>query len=161
MKTWRKSPKNGRTKFLVPVEDADLSNVDIIGSPLVTRVEHVRQSNAKKKKKKEEVQSIETDEEDNTSEEDGTDSPEKEEEKTKALDKEEGMKEEYKEKVKLHHLQDPLTMTKTPKKRKVSPQNPSARKKTHANKPQSKNVLTEDDVGLIITVVEDASEDIL
>jgi hypothetical protein len=34
-------------------------------------------------------------------------------------------------------------------------------KKTRANKPQSQNVLTVDDIQLIITVVEDASEDIL
>jgi hypothetical protein len=34
-------------------------------------------------------------------------------------------------------------------------------KKTRANKPQSKNVLTVDDVDLIITAIEDASEDIL
>jgi hypothetical protein len=56
---------------------------------------------------------------------------------------------------------DPLTEAETSKKRKVSPQKPSARKKTHANKPQSKNVLTVDDVDLIIAVVEDASEYIL
>jgi hypothetical protein len=46
---------------------------------------------------------------------------------------------------------DPLTEAKTSKKRKVSPEKPSARKKTRANKPQSKNVLTVDDVDLIIT----------
>jgi hypothetical protein len=34
-------------------------------------------------------------------------------------------------------------------------------KKSRANKPQSWNVLTMDDIQLIITVVEDASEDIL
>jgi hypothetical protein len=56
---------------------------------------------------------------------------------------------------------DPLTTIETPKKRKVSPQKPSARKNTRANKPQSKNVLTDDDVRLIIAAVEDASEDIL
>jgi hypothetical protein len=53
------------SKFLVPVEDAELSNPDIIGSPLVTRTEYDGQSSAKKKKKKDEVQDIETDEEDN------------------------------------------------------------------------------------------------
>jgi hypothetical protein len=47
------------------------------------------------------------------------------------------------------------------KKRKLYPQKPSVRKKTRANKPQSKKVLTVDDVDLIITVVEYASEDIL
>jgi len=56
---------------------------------------------------------------------------------------------------------DPLTEVETSKKKKVSPQKPSVRKKTQANKPQSQNVLTMDDIQLIITVVEDASEDIL
>jgi hypothetical protein len=56
---------------------------------------------------------------------------------------------------------DPLIEVETSKKRKVSLQKPSARKKTRANKPQSQNVLTVDDIQLIITAVEDASEDIL
>jgi hypothetical protein len=55
-------------EFLVPVADAELSDTDIIGSPLVTRSSMSRQTSVKKKKKKEEVQDIETDEEDNTSE---------------------------------------------------------------------------------------------
>ena len=44
--------KEWPTEFLVPVDDAKLFEPDIIGSPLVTRVEHVKQSNTKKKKKK-------------------------------------------------------------------------------------------------------------
>jgi hypothetical protein len=55
-------------EFLIPVDDEELSDPSIIGSPLVTRVEHAGQSSAKKKKKKEEVQNIEIDEEDNASE---------------------------------------------------------------------------------------------
>ena len=47
--------KEWTTKFLVPVEDAEIYDPDIIGSPLVTWVEHDGQANAKKKKKKEEV----------------------------------------------------------------------------------------------------------
>jgi hypothetical protein len=55
--------------FLVLVVDAKLSNNDTIGSPIVTRVEHVRHaSGTMKKKKKEEVQNIKSDEEDNASE---------------------------------------------------------------------------------------------
>jgi hypothetical protein len=34
--------KEWTTDFLVPVEYAELFDTDIIGSPLVTRVEHVR-----------------------------------------------------------------------------------------------------------------------
>jgi hypothetical protein len=68
--------KEWSADFLVPVEDAELFDPDIIESLLVTQVEHDGQNSAKKKKKKEEVQNIETDEEDNTSEESRHDSSE-------------------------------------------------------------------------------------
>jgi hypothetical protein len=45
---------------------------------------------------------------------------------------------------------DPLIEAETSKKRKVSPQKSSARKKNRDNKPQLKNVLTVDDVNLIV-----------
>jgi hypothetical protein len=45
MKEWSK-------EFLVPVVDAELSDIDTIGSPMVTRVEHVGQSSRMKQKKK-------------------------------------------------------------------------------------------------------------
>jgi hypothetical protein len=64
--------KEWSEEFVVPVANAELSDTDIIGSPLVTQVEHVGQSSGtKKKKKKEEFHNIETDEEDNASEENG------------------------------------------------------------------------------------------
>jgi hypothetical protein len=47
--------KEWPVEFLVPVDDAKLSDPDIIGSPLVTWFEHAGQTSAKKKKKKEEV----------------------------------------------------------------------------------------------------------
>jgi hypothetical protein len=152
--------KEWPAEFLVPVEDAELSDPDIIGSPLVTRVEHDGQTSTKKKKKKEEVQNIETDEEDNASEESRPDSP------TGGggdeVNQEEGGEEgENQDKGEVTPPKDPPTEAETSKKRKVSPQKPSARKKTRANKPQSKNVLTVDDVDLIIAAMEDASEDIL
>jgi hypothetical protein len=62
-------------EFLVLVDDVELFDPDIIGSPLVTWSEHVGQSNAKKNKKNEEVRNIETDEEDNASEKSGPHSP--------------------------------------------------------------------------------------
>jgi hypothetical protein len=62
-------------EFLILVEDAELSDPNIIGIPLVTRTEHFGQSSMKKKKKKIEVQIIEIDEEESTSEESGSDSP--------------------------------------------------------------------------------------
>jgi hypothetical protein len=57
------------------VEDEKLSDPDIIGSPLVTWVEHDGQTSTKKKKKKEEVKNIESDEEDIALEESRPDSP--------------------------------------------------------------------------------------
>jgi hypothetical protein len=43
-------------EFLVPFVDAQLSNTDTIGIPLVTQVENVgKSSGTKKKKKKEEI----------------------------------------------------------------------------------------------------------
>jgi hypothetical protein len=49
---------------LVPVTVVELSNIETIGSPIVTRVEHVRNSSGTKKQKKQaEVQDIESDEE--------------------------------------------------------------------------------------------------
>jgi hypothetical protein len=47
--------KEWSLEFLVPLEDAELSDPDIIGSSLVTWVEHDGKTSAKKKKKKEEV----------------------------------------------------------------------------------------------------------
>jgi len=63
--------KEWTKKFLVLVEYVELSNTDIIRTPLVTQVKHVGQSSVKKKKKKVEVQHIEI-YEDNTSVEDGS-----------------------------------------------------------------------------------------
>jgi hypothetical protein len=59
-------------EFLIPIDDAELSNIDIIGSPFVTRVEHVGQSRRMKKKNKhEDIENIDTDEEDSASEKNG------------------------------------------------------------------------------------------
>jgi hypothetical protein len=41
--------------FLVPIAYAKLSDADIIGIPLVSRVDHVEQTNAKKKKTKSKI----------------------------------------------------------------------------------------------------------
>jgi hypothetical protein len=115
--------KEWPTEFLVPVDDAELSNPDIIGSPLVTRAEHVRQTSAKKKKKKEEVQDIETDEEDNASEESRPGSPTGGggDEVNQEVGGEEG---EKKEKVKLHHRRTPLPRQKHRRRGRVLRRNP-------------------------------------
>jgi hypothetical protein len=151
--------KEWPAEFLVPVRDAELSDPDIIGSPLVTQTEYDGPSSTKKKKKKEEVQDIDSEEKDNTSEETAPDSPAGGGGDEVNQDKE--GEEDKKDKGEATPPKDPLTEAKTSKKRKVSPQKPSAQKKSRANKPQSQNVLTVDDIQLIITVVEDASEDIL
>jgi hypothetical protein len=56
---------------------------------------------------------------------------------------------------------DPLAEAETLKKRKVSPNKPSAQKKSHVDKPQLQTILTVDDIYLIIVIVSDTSEDIL
>jgi hypothetical protein len=67
--------KEWLAEFLVLVDDAELSDPDIIGSPLVTWFEHAGHTSVKKKNKNEEVHNIETDEEDSASEESRPDSP--------------------------------------------------------------------------------------
>jgi hypothetical protein len=47
-----KITKEWPEEFFVPVIDAKLSDTNTIGSPIVTRVEHVGQSSGTKKKKK-------------------------------------------------------------------------------------------------------------
>jgi hypothetical protein len=102
--------------FLVPISDVDLSDTDTIGSPMVTRAEHVGQSGGTKKqkehKKQIEVQDIESDEEEEeeTSGDSGSSSPGGGEDKVEG--QEEEMKEKKrKEEAKLlapHHLKIPL-----------------------------------------------------
>jgi hypothetical protein len=103
-------------------EDAELSDPDIIGSPLVTRTEYDGQSSAKKKKKKEEVQDIESDEKDNASEETVPDSPAGG--GGDEVNQEEEGEEDKQEKGEVTPPKDPLTEAETSKKRKVSPRNP-------------------------------------
>jgi hypothetical protein len=102
----------------------------------------------KKKNKNEELQNIESDEEDNALEESRHDSPAGGGE-DEVNPKEEGEDGDKKGKGEVTLPKDPPTEVETSKKRKVSPQKPSSIKKTSANKPQLKNVLTVDDVNLI------------
>jgi hypothetical protein len=124
-----KITKEWPTKFLIPVEDEEIFDLDIIGSPLVTRFEHDGQTSTKKNKKKGKVKNIETDEEEIASEESRPDSPtggggDK-------VSQEEGEEEgENKDKYKVTLSKDPPTKAKTSKKRNVSPQKPSTIKNT-------------------------------
>jgi hypothetical protein len=94
----------------------------------------------KKKKKNEEVQNIETDEEDSASEEIGSDSP-----VGGGGDKvkQGGEEREMKSKGKVTPPKDSPIEAKTSKKRKVSLRKHSTRKKTCANRPQSKNMCSQ------------------
>jgi DNA-directed RNA polymerase specialized sigma subunit len=47
--------KEWLVEFLVSIDDAELSNPDIIGIPLVTQFDHAGETSVEKKKKKEEV----------------------------------------------------------------------------------------------------------
>jgi hypothetical protein len=107
------------------------------------------------------VQDIETDEDDTTSKESGPHSPTGVGGGDKVNQEGGGEEGEKKGKDEVTPPKDPLTEAETSKKRKVSPQKPSARKKTCASMPKMKSTLTKDDVDLIIASVEDASEDIL
>jgi hypothetical protein len=154
--------KEWLAEFLVPFDSTELSDPDIIGIPLVTRVEHDGQNSAKKNKKKEEVQNIESDEEDNALEESGSESPAGGGGGDEVNQEEEGGEEgDKQEKGEVTLSKDPLTEVETSKKRKVYSQKLSSRKKMCATRPKMKSTLTEDDVDLIIVVMEDASEDIL
>jgi hypothetical protein len=150
--------KEWSAEFLVPVGDAELFDPDLIGSVVVTRTEYDGPSNAKKKKK-EKVQNIDSEEKENTSEETVPDSPRGG--AGDEVNQEEEGEEDKQEKGEVTPSKDPVTEAETSKKMKVSPKKPSARKKYPANKPKSQNVLTMDDVDLIIAAVEDASKGIL
>ena len=105
------------------------------------------------------MQDIDSEEKNNGSEEDVSDSPAGGGEDE--VNQEEEGEEDKKDNQEVTSPKDPLTEAKMSKKRKGSPQKPSAWKKSRATKTQSHNMLTVDDIKLIITVVEDASEDIL
>jgi hypothetical protein len=133
----------------------ELSDPDLIGSPIVTREEYDGPSSSNRKKKKEEVQEM-----NNASKETTPDSPGGGGDDEVDQEGDEG-EEDKQEQGEVTPPKDPLTETETSKKRKVSPKKPSARKKSRASKPQLQTVLTVDDIDLIIAVVADTLEDIL
>jgi hypothetical protein len=141
-------------ELLVPVNHAELSDPDLIGSLVVTREEYDA-PNSSRKKKKEDVQEIH-----NTSEETASDSPSRGGDDE--VDKEEKEGEEDKQKQgEVTPPRNPLEEAETSKKRKVSPMKPTSRKKSKASKPKLQTVLMVDDFDFIIAAVSDASEDIL
>jgi hypothetical protein len=151
--------KEGAVEFLIPVKKIEIFDPDIIKIPLVTQSKYDGPSSAKKKKKKEEVQDIDSEEKNVTSEETLFNSP------TggggdEGTQEKEG-EEEKKDKCEVTPSNDPLTEVETSKKRKGSPPKPSTQRKSQATEPQSQNMLTVDDVHLIIISIKYASEDVL
>jgi hypothetical protein len=151
--------KEWPTEFLVPVGDAELSDPDLIGSLVVTRMEYDGPSSAKKKKKKEEVQDIDSQEKDNASEETMPDSPEGG--GGDEVNQEEEGEEDKKEKGEVTPPKDPLTEAETSKKRKVSLKKPSARRNPEPTSPSHRMCSQWMMLTSSSQVVEDALEGIL
>jgi hypothetical protein len=109
--------KEWSDEFLVPMEDTELSDLDIIESPLVTRMEYDGPRNTKKKNKKEEVQDIDSEEKDSASEEtvpDSTGGGGGDE-----VNQEDEGEEDKQEKGEVTLPKNPLTEAETSKKSKV------------------------------------------
>jgi hypothetical protein len=149
--------KEWPAEFLIPVAKAELSDPNLIGSPVVTREEY-NAPNSSRRKKKEDVQELSS-----ASEETASDSPgggggdevDKEEKEEK-----EG-EEDKQEQGEVTPPRNPLDDADPSKKRKVSPMKPTSWKKSKASKPKLQTVLTIDDFDFIIAAVSDASQDIL
>jgi hypothetical protein len=146
--------KEWPVEFLIPVDQVELSDPNLIDSPMVTREEYDAPISSRRKKK-EEVQEL-----NNASKETSLDLPrggggDK-------VDKEEDKGEEDKQKQgEVTPPRDPLEEADTSKKINVPPMKPTSRKKSKASKPQMQTMLTMDDIDLIIFAISDTSEDIL
>jgi hypothetical protein len=153
-RTWKKSLRNGLQSSLYQSTRQNLSDPDLIGSPVVTHEEYDA-PNSSRRKKKEEVQEL-----NNASEETASDSPGGGGDDE--VDKEEDKGEEDKKKQgEVTPPRDPIDEAETSKKRKVSPTKPTSWKKSKASKPQMQTVLMMDDIDFIIVAISDTSEDIL
>jgi hypothetical protein len=115
-------------EFLIPVDQAEIFDPDLIGSPMVTREEYDA-PNSSRRKKKEEVQ-----ESNNASEETASDSPGGggDDEVYKEEDKRE---EDKHKKGEVTPPMDPIDEAETSKKRNVSPTKPTSWNKSKASKP--------------------------
>ena len=105
--------KEWTTEFLVPVDQAELSNPYLIRSPVVTHEEYDAPSSSRKKKK-EEVHELSS-----ASKETTPDSPKGG--GGNEVNQEEEGEEDKKEKGEVTTPKDPLTEAEMSKKRKVSP----------------------------------------
>jgi hypothetical protein len=146
--------KEWPAELLIPVDQVELSNPNLIRSFVVTREEYDAPSSSRRKKK-EEIQEMNNASEETASDTHGGGGDDE-------VDKEEEKGEEDKQKQgEVTPPRDPLDEVETSKKRKVSPTKPTSQKRSKASKPQMQNVLTMDDIDFIIVIVSDTSEDIL
>jgi hypothetical protein len=146
--------KEWPAKLLILVDPAELSDPDLIESPVVTCEEYDTPRSIRSKKK-EEIQDLGS-----TSEETGSESPGRggDDEANKA----EKNGEEYKQKQrKVTSPRDLVDEAETSKKRKVPPPKPTSRKNSKASKLKLQTMLTVDDSNFIIAAVSHASKDIL
>jgi hypothetical protein len=141
-------------KFLIPVDQAELSDPDLMDSPMVSHKEYDAPSSGRRKKK-EEVQKL-----NNASEETSLDSLAGGG-GDKLYKEENDGKEEKLEEREVTPPRDPLDEAETSKKRKASLKKPTSWKKSKANKLPFQTVLTVDGIDLIITIVSETLEDIL
>jgi hypothetical protein len=146
--------KEWPAELLILVNQAELSDPDLIGSHVVTPEECDAPSSSRRKKK-EEVQEINS-----TSEDTGSNSlgGEGGDEVNKEKDKGEEDKQKQGE---VTPPRDPVDETDPSKKIKVSPTKPSSWKKSKASKPKLQTVLTVDEIDLIILAILDTSKDSL
>jgi hypothetical protein len=120
--------KEWLAKFLIPIDQAELSEPDLIRILVVTHEEYDA-PNSSRRKKKEEVHDLNS-----ASEETASDSPRGEGDDE--VDKEEKKGEEDKHKQgKVKPPRDPIDEVETSKKRKVSPMKPTSRNKSKSIKP--------------------------
>jgi hypothetical protein len=140
--------------LLIPVEQEEFSNPDLIESPVVTCEEYDAPNNSRRTKKEEvqEMNSVSKETASNSPGGGGDDEVDKKEDK--------GEEDKHKQ-GKVTPPRDPLDEAETSMKRKVSPTKPTSWKKFKSSKPHMQIVLMMDDIDFIIVAISDTSEDIL
>jgi hypothetical protein len=142
--------KEWPTNFFILFDQVELSNPDLIESPMVTHEEYDAPNNSRRKKK-EEVKDLNNAPEETASDSLGGGGDDE-------VNKEEDKGEEDKQKQgEVTPPRDPLDEAETSKKRKVYPTKPTLWKKSKASKPQMQTVLMMGDIDFIIVVVSDTS----
>jgi hypothetical protein len=145
--------KEWPAEFLIPVDQATLSDPNLIRSPVVSCKEYDAPKNSRKNK--EDVQEIH-----NISEETTSDSPSRGEDNEVDKEEKEG-EEDKKRQGKLTPPRKPLVEVEISKKIKVFVMKPTLQKKSKVSKLRLQTMLTFDDFDFIIAAISYASKDIL